>query len=128
MGAILSGLESADAIVLASPMNFGSVTAVMKRFIERLIPFAYWPWTMGAPKVRNRVKDRKALLVASSAAPSILARMSSGMIKLLNTAAGLLGARRIGVLFIGLASMDREQRIGKRTKNRARHLGIRLAR
>lgn len=25
-------------------MNFGSVTAIMKRFIERLTVYAYWPW------------------------------------------------------------------------------------
>lgn len=31
-----SPLERSDPIVLASPMNFGTVTAVMKRLIERL--------------------------------------------------------------------------------------------
>jgi multimeric flavodoxin WrbA len=54
MNSVLEEIESSDAIVLGSPMNFGTVTAVMKRFIERLVCFAYWPWGMGAPKVRNR--------------------------------------------------------------------------
>ena len=41
--ALLNELERSDAIVLASPMNFWTVTAVMKRFIERLLGSA-WPW------------------------------------------------------------------------------------
>lgn len=35
--------DSADALVLASRVNVGTVTAVMKRFSERLVACAYWP-------------------------------------------------------------------------------------
>lgn len=47
---ILDAVERSDALVLASPMNFWSVTALMKRFIERLVCFAYWPWGKAAPE------------------------------------------------------------------------------
>ena len=57
MGAILDQIERSDAFVLASPMNFGTVTAVMKRFIERLACYGYWPWETTSPKVRHKRKD-----------------------------------------------------------------------
>ena len=37
MAALLQEIEVADALVLASPMNAGTVTAIMKTFIERLV-------------------------------------------------------------------------------------------
>lgn len=126
MDSILDEIDQSDAIVLASPINFGTVTAMMKRFIERLVCFAYWPWGMTAPKVRNKQKKRRAVIVCSSAAPSIMARLSSQIVKLLKSASALLGARTIGVLFIGLAAREKEQLLGKRTKDKAHRLGKRL--
>lgn len=127
MPAILEVLRQADAIVMACPMNFGTVTAVMKRFIERLACFAYWPWGMRAPKVRNPARPRRAVVVASSAAPALLGRNSSRMVSLLKNAAGLLGARTIGVLFIGLAAGRPQPLLTARTKKKARQLGKKLA-
>ncbi len=127
MSGILDEIESSDAIVLGSPMNFGMVTAVMKKFLERLVCFAYWPWGMNAPKIRNDRKDKYAIVVASSAAPSIIARLSSELIKRLKEAAGLMGARKIEVLFIGLAAKEKQQDIGEKARKRARHLGRILA-
>jgi len=127
MSTILDEIEQSDAIVLGSPMNFGTVTAVMKRFIERLICFAYWPWGMNAPKQRNKRKEKRAVVVASSAAPAFIARLSTQMVGLLKKAASLLGAKTIGVLFIGLAAGKQQQPIGERTRKKARRLGKKLA-
>jgi multimeric flavodoxin WrbA len=126
MESILDALQSADAIVLGSPMNFGTVTAVMKKFIERLVCFAYWPWGANAPKIRNDRKNKYAVVIASSAAPSLVARLSSKLVKLLKDAAGILGARTIGVLFVGLAAKNKKQDIGEKTKMKARRLGKKL--
>jgi multimeric flavodoxin WrbA len=127
MDTILDEVQNADALVLGSPINFGTVSAIMKRFIERLICFVYWPWGMKAPKVRNENKTKKAVVVASSAAPAFIARLSSGMVKLLKNAAGLLGARNVGVLFIGLAALEKRQDIGEAARKKARQLGKNLA-
>ncbi|MGA2092648.1 MAG: flavodoxin family protein [Sedimentisphaerales bacterium] len=43
MVAILDQLESANALVIASPINFYNVTAVTRKFMERLIVYGYWP-------------------------------------------------------------------------------------
>jgi multimeric flavodoxin WrbA len=126
MGAILDQIERSDAIILASPMNFWTVTAVMKRFIERLVCYAYWRWGKAAPKIRTKRKDKRAVLVVSSAAPSILARLMSRMVGLLKSCAGLLGAKTIGVLWIGLAAGEQKPVLGSRAKRKARRLGKRL--
>ena len=58
MSGILDEIDRSDAIVLASPMNFWTVTAVMKRFIERLVCYAYWPWGSLGPKMRSKSRNR----------------------------------------------------------------------
>lgn len=126
MDSILDEIDHSDAIVLASSMNFSTVTAVMKRFLERLVCFAYWPWKMNAPKVRNKQKKKRALIVCSSAAPSIIARLSSQIVKVLKSGSALLGARTLGVFFIGLAAREEKQGLGKRTRDKAHRLGKRL--
>jgi len=127
MRTILEQLERSDAIVLASPMNFGTVTALMKRFIERLICMAYWPWGKAYPILRNKRKTKRAVLVASAAAPALLGRWFTRMVGLMKTAAGLLGARTAGVLFIGLAANQRDQPLTAKTIRKARRLGRKLA-
>ncbi len=126
MGAILDAVERSDALVLASPMNFWTVTAVMKRFIERLICFAYWPWGGHAPKGRDKRLDKPAIVVVSSAAPSVVARLLTKMVGLLKLVANLLGARTVGVLFIGLAAEHPKPELGDSVRKRARLLGKRL--
>jgi multimeric flavodoxin WrbA len=127
MNAILDSIERSDAIVLASPMNFWTVTAIMKRFIERLVCYAYWPWGKTGPKMRNTRKDKRAVVVFSSAAPTIFTRLFTRITGLLKTAVGLLGARTIGVLSIGFAAGQPNQKISQRTKTKARKLGKTLA-
>lgn len=46
-------IEGGDAYVLAAPTNFNSISAVLKRFMERLAVYGYWPWGQAAPKLRK---------------------------------------------------------------------------
>jgi multimeric flavodoxin WrbA len=127
MGAILDEIEQSHAVVLASPMNFWTVTALMKRFIERLVCYAYWPWGARGPRPRNREGTKRAVVIATSAAPAPLARLMSRMVGLLKTAARLLGAKKIDVLFVGLVAGQPRTDIGDRARARARRLGRKLA-
>ncbi len=127
MGGILDRLERSDALVLASPMNFWTVTALMKRFIERLVCYTYWPWGGLAPAAHNKRKTKRAVLVVSSAAPSLVGRLMTRIVGLLKTAAGLLGAKTVGVLWIGLAAGEAKPDIGPRARKKARRLGKKLA-
>lgn len=127
MARILDVIEASDAIILASPVNFGTVTALMKRFMERLVCYAYWPWGMGAPKVRNTQTLRRAGLVVSCAAPALLARLMTPITGLLKKTAGLLGAKTVGVILVGLAAREERQDPGERARKKARLLGKKLA-
>ena len=126
MISILEEIERSDAIILGSPMNFGTVTAVMKRFIERLACLAYWPWGMMSPKQRISTRNRKALIVVSSAAPSILVRLQTGIVGLLKNASVILGAKPSGVLLVGLAARKQHQGINERTRKKAHMAGRKL--
>ncbi len=126
MAAILDQIERSDAFVLASPMNFGTVTAVMKRFVERLACYGYWPWETMSPRLRDQQKTKRAVVVASSAAPAFIARLSTQIVGLLKKCAGMLGAGKIDVLFIGLAAKQPAQAITEHTRQQARRLGQKL--
>lgn len=127
MNGLLDNIEHADAFVLASPMNFWTVTAVMKRFIERLVCYAYWPWGKHTPKTRNVPKTKRAVVVVSSACPALLARLMTRMVGLLKTCARLLGAKTVDVLFIGSAAGEVKADIGVCARKKARRLGKKLA-
>jgi len=126
MAGLLDTLAAADALVLGSPVNFGTVTAITKRFIERLACFAYWPWGAPAPKPRSKERPRRAVVVSSSAAPGFLGRYVFHAVGLLKQCAGLLGAKVVGVLFIGLASQVPHPVLSARQQRRAHRLGQRL--
>jgi len=125
---ILDAIEASDAFVLASPMNFWTVTALMKRFIERLVCYAYWPWERAAPKERNERKTKRAIVVASCAAPALMGRYLTGMNKLLKSTARLLGARKVDTLFIGLARHTPTAVLSSRAKAKAAKIGRKLTR
>ena len=126
LDAVLREIEASDALILASPMNFGTVTAVTKRFIERLICLVYWPWGQMAPRNRIREKSKRAVIVTASSAPAFVYWFISDIVGLLKTAAGLLGAKTVGVLFIGLAAGKQQPELGERQRRRARRLGKKL--
>ncbi len=127
MNGILDEIERSDSIVIASPMNDYTVTALMKRFLERLTPYAYWPWEGMAPKIRSKLKNKRAVVVASSAAPAIFAPFSSNIVHLSKLTAETFGAKTIGVLFMGLAAQKPKQDLNPRHKKQARLLGKKLA-
>lgn len=127
MDDILNRIDSADALVLGSPMNFYTVTAITKMFMERLVCYAYWPWGAGAPKFRKAQHSKQAVVVASSAAPAFAARLSSDIVGLLKKTVKLLGAKKPRVLFIGMAAMEDKQALPQKVRAKAKALGVALA-
>ncbi len=124
---ILTEIEAADAIVLGSPVNMGNVTAILRRFMERLIGAAYWPWGQAAPSGRKKPVSRKAALVATSAMPGFLIPLFTGTGHALRTTAKLLGSKPVGSLWIGLSAMELDHPLSARDRERARRLGMKLA-
>jgi multimeric flavodoxin WrbA len=124
---MLKEIEAADAVVLGSPVNYFNVTAIFRRFLERLVGNAYWPWGNAAPKARKTKATKKAVLVASSAMPGIFIPFATGAAKALRVTAEMLGARTVGRIWIGLVGAEQHPRLSARTRARARRLGWKLA-
>lgn len=126
MDALLDAVDAADGLVLAAPVNCFNVTAIFRRFMERLLPYAYWPWGALAPKMRLRAQ-RPAVLITSSAMPSLAGRVATGAIRALRGAARTLGFRPAGSVFIGMASLKKDAAPSPGELEKARALGRRLA-
>lgn len=124
---LIDKIEAAQGFILAAPTNFGSVTAIFKRFMERLIAYAYWPWDQPYPKFRKaRIPHKKAMLISSSAAPALMGRWMFGSSKQLRMAAQTIGADPVGTLFTGMISKDKHQRLPQKTVDRAREMAAKL--
>jgi multimeric flavodoxin WrbA len=127
MQTLIEKIEGADAYILASPTNFGSVTAVFKRFMERLVAYTHWPWGDDYPKFRKAHAPRKkALLISSCAAPGILGRWLYGTHTQLKSTAQTIGADSVGTLFTGLVANDPNHHIPQTVKDKAKSLATRL--
>lgn len=124
---ILQEIEAADAVVLGSPVNYYNVTAIFRRFMERLVGSAYWPWGQNAPALRSKRLPRKAVLISSSAMPGFLIPLATGASRALRLTAKSLGAKPVGKLWIGLASGEPLPSLSPRIRERARQLGLKLA-
>ena len=123
MQELINKIEWADGYILASPTNFGSVTAIFKRFMERLIVYAYWPWDMNAPRFRKtHVSKKKAVLVSSCAAPGILGRWIYGTHKQLKMTAQTIGADTVGTLFTGMIAKQPHPELPERVQAKIRKL------
>ena len=126
MNGIIRQIEDSQALVLGSPVNFGDATAITKRFLERLIRYAYWPWGKMVPVLRNKRKEKKAVLVTSSSAPAFLGKLLMRPLRSLKTVAHMLGARPVGTLYVGLAA-KKDGKLPQSAVKKARTLGKKLA-
>jgi multimeric flavodoxin WrbA len=127
MEPMLQAIEQADAVVLGSPVNCYNVTAIFRRLMERMVGYSYWPWKQGAPKWRKKTPSKKAVLVASSAAPGIFIPIATGAAKALKLTAQMLGAKTVGHMWIGLVGAKPHYELSTREREKARRLGWKLA-
>jgi len=124
---LIDKIEASQGFILAAPTNFGSVTAIFKRFMERLVAYAYWPWDKPYPQFRKaKAPRKKAMLISSSAAPALMGRWLFGSSKQLRMAAQTIGAEPVGTLFTGMTSTDKHRQLPQKTLTRARAMAIKL--
>lgn len=125
---ILQKIQQSDGFVLASPVNFYNVTALMRKFIERLVCFAYWPWgKSAAPKLRSKVRTKKAVYVTATAMPAIMQILFTGAPRILKTVAQLLGAKKIFPVVIGMVAVNEKETLPEKYVLKARKAGKFLA-
>lgn len=120
-------IEAADGLIFAAPTNFYSITAIFKRFLERLAVYGHWPWGEHAPTFRKIKAEKKpALIVSSCAAPGWIGRLFFDSLKQLRVTAKTVGAEVKGTMMIGLASKQPQPVLDKKMKMKAFRLGEKL--
>jgi len=128
MEGIILQIERADALVFGSPVNAFTATALFKRFQERLVAYAFWPWEKASPNPRRPAKSKKAVLVTSSAMPALMARLTTHAMRTLKITADMVGAKPAGRFYIGLSAYRPDQKLSPKVRLRARKFGEHLAR
>lgn len=127
MGEIVAKIENADAYVLAAPTNFSSVTALYKRFAERLAVYGYWPWGKPAPQYRKaKMRQKPAVLISSCAAPGLLGRLTYSTNRNIRITARTIGAKVVGSIVTGLMSKEKQPVLPEKARRHARSLAPRL--
>ena len=106
VAAILNEWKECDGLVLGAPVNFFNVNAVTRRFMERMICFAYWPWGQTGPKMRSPKRDKRAVLITSAAMPAFMGWIFTGAPRALRLIAKTMGAQPITTIFVGLAAQQ----------------------
>lgn len=128
MAGLVAKIEAADGYVLAAPTNQSTVTALYKRFSERLAVYAYWPWDNPAPIYRKSKAPKKPTVILwSCAAPAIMARFAFSTGKSLKSTADAIGGDVVGTVLTGLVPRDPKPVLPERTKRKARALAPKLA-
>jgi multimeric flavodoxin WrbA len=130
MAEMLQEIDNADGVVLGAPINFFNVTALMKKFIERLLPYSYWPWGRTIPRyrIKRRKINKKVVTVTSSGCPAWLGRIIfSGALSILKAAARCIGARVVKSLYFGMVRRNENSQLSERELLKAYKAGEKLA-
>jgi NAD(P)H-dependent FMN reductase len=127
MPILIREIENADAYVIGAPVNAGNVNAMTQRFLERLVCYSYWPWGQASPKMRkNRAPFKKAVLITSSAMPSLLGRLMTGSLRGLKLCARMIGAKPVATIFIGLSAMQEINELKESFHHKAKRVAKKL--
>jgi len=109
MGSILRDIDNADIVVIGSPVNFSTVTAVTKKFIERTLVLSYWPWGKSTPMKRLQKSGKKAVIITSSAMPKFLIKFFAlNTTKILKAVCELFGAKVVKYFHFGSCCLNED--------------------
>ncbi len=126
MAGILAEWRECDGLVLGAPVNFGNVTAVTRRFMERLLCFAYWPWGKFSPSMRTKQKRKQAVVITSAAMPGLLIPLMTGAPAALKWMADIMGAKVIKTIRVGPLPRQENPAPSSRAVRRAQAAGRKL--
>jgi multimeric flavodoxin WrbA len=127
MADILAQCRNSDAIVLGAPVNFFNVNAVTRKFMERLVCFAYWPWDAMGPQVRDTTQHGSAVLITSTAMPALLAGIFTGALRALKITAKTMGAKPVASITVGMIARAEHPSVPGKALRKARAAGRKLA-
>jgi len=76
--------------------------------------------------MRIKGRDKRAVLVTSSAMPAILGRFLTGAPRALRLAAQTMGARPVATVFIGMIAQQQKETLSDKARQKARQAGQKL--
>jgi hypothetical protein len=124
---ILAQCAASDGLVLGAPVNFFNLNALTRRFMERLVCLAYWPWGAHGPAMRSEALDKRAVLVTAAAMPTILIPLATGAVRALKLMAKTVGAKPLATLVVGFSGQRERSDVPEKAHRRARVAGRKLA-
>ncbi len=127
MESIITKIEQTDSLILAAPVNFGAVTATYKRFMERLISYAYWPFERPYPDFRKKQSTKPTALITSTAMPGLMARYTTNAMHSLKFTAKTIGGKSVDKIYIGFAAGSEHMELTSSTVKRLHKAAARLA-
>jgi multimeric flavodoxin WrbA len=127
MARILDRYDGADGVVIGAPVNCFNLNALTRRFMERLVCLTYWPWGQPGYKPRKKLGNKRAVLITSSAMPSVMGRFFTGAPRALRLIAKTLGAKPVASLFAGLSAQKQIPTVSAKMIDRAREAGRKIA-
>lgn len=127
MAGILDRYDASDGIVIGAPVNCFNLNAITRRFMERLVCLTYWPWGKGGYVLRKKARDKKAVLITSSAMPAIMGRFFTGAPRALRIIAETMGAKPVASLFAGLSAQKQKTVVPDNMFRKACEAGHKLA-
>jgi multimeric flavodoxin WrbA len=127
MADILAQCCSSDAIVFGAPVNFFNVNALTRKFMERLVCFAYWPWDRMGPQMRTKQVRNRAVLITSMAMPGLMGRIFTGSLRALKVTAKTLGAKPVASIVVGMIARGERPMVPEKALRKAREAGRMLA-
>ena len=132
----IAKLPEIDGLILSSPVNVNALTALLKKFMERIGPLAVikpmplltkllvYPSRCPMPRLEKR--PRSVLWITGSAAPARVARLFFRMPKMqFKALQDVLPARIIDFIWVG-ATLAPDWKLPERTLQRARKAGARM--
>jgi hypothetical protein len=78
------------------------------------------------PGIRNPKRSKKSVLVSSSGAAAWMGRLLTGALGDLKDLSKMLGAKPVGVLWVGLVN-QRDMQLSDKIRRRAKQLGQKVA-
>jgi hypothetical protein len=126
-------IDTAVAEILRGAREHGAETQTIylldRHFIERLLPYAWWPWAAKAdPKYGLTRPDKAVVTVTSTACPAFIGRIViPGSRRALKIAAQALGGRVVRSLHFDCLAQTPYSPLNEKALRRAYRAGERLA-
>jgi multimeric flavodoxin WrbA len=118
MAALLEDYIRADGYVLASPVYDGSVTALMKKFIERKIALSHRPAdahaTIGASRVPSGFRKKAAMIVTGNCSDEYRELMGDPCFELMEGHLMIEQVETIDKFYVGSVENMSEGTLGKK--------------